>query len=105
MAETESHDRTEQPTQKKLDDARREGRIPRSRDLTAAAVMVTTGIALKVVGDSTGAQLGRMMQTGLRISQQQAFDSSLMASSFGNLTMMALMAVAPLLLLTMVAAL
>ncbi|HXC59106.1 MAG TPA: flagellar type III secretion system protein FlhB, partial [Steroidobacteraceae bacterium] len=105
MAETESHDRTEQPTQKKLDDARREGRIPRSRDLTAAAVMVTTGIALKVIGDSVGAQLGRMMQTGLRISHEQAFDSSQMASSFSNLAMMALVAVAPLLLMTMIAAL
>jgi flagellar biosynthesis protein FlhB len=33
---SERHDRTEAPTQKRLDDARREGRIPRSRDLTAA---------------------------------------------------------------------
>jgi flagellar biosynthetic protein FlhB len=105
MAETERHDRTEQPTQKRLDDARREGRIPRSRDLTAAAVMVTTGIALKVIGDSTGAQLGRMLQTGLRISHEQAFDSGLLASSFGHLAMMAMLAVAPLLLLTLIAAL
>jgi len=105
MAETERHDRTEQPTQKRLDDARRDGKIPRSRDLTAAAVMVITGIALKVIGDSIGAQLGRMMQTGLRISQQQAFDTTAMVSAFGHLTMMAMTAVAPLLLLTMMAAL
>ncbi len=105
MAETDQHDRTEQPTQKRLDDARREGRIPRSRDLTAAAVMVTTGIALKVIGDSTGSQLGRMMQSGLRISQQQAFDPTAMSSAFSHLAMMALTAVAPLLLLTLIAAL
>ena len=72
MSETESHDRTEQPTQKRLDDARNEGRIPRSRDLTAAAVMITAGIGLKMAGASAGSQLGQMMKAGLSIPREQA---------------------------------
>jgi flagellar biosynthesis protein FlhB len=105
MAETESHDRTEQPTQKRLDDARREGRIPRSRDMTAAAVMITTGIGLKTVGESVGTQLGQMMRAGLSIPRAKLLDENLLAGAFGDLALMALYAVAPLLLLTLIAAL
>lgn len=104
MSETEQHDRTEQPTQKRLDDARREGRIPRSRDLTAAAVMITTGIALKMAGTSVGTQLGQMMKSGLTISRAKLLDERLLAGTFGDLALMAAYAVAPLLLLTLVAA-
>jgi flagellar biosynthetic protein FlhB len=105
MADTERQDRTEAATPKRLEDARREGRIPRSRDLTAAAVMLTAGIALKVAGDSMARQLGGMMTSALSISREQAFDESAMVRAFGDLSSMALYAVAPVLLLTMVAAL
>src|SRR6187549_3190843 len=101
MAETERHDRTEPATPKRLDDARREGRIPRSRDLTAAAVMVTAGIALKTIGDTAGTRLGDMMKTGLAVTRERAFDPGAMTSAFAELALMALYAVAPLMLLTM----
>jgi flagellar biosynthesis protein FlhB len=104
MAETERHDRTEAPTQKRLDDARREGRIPRSRDLTAAAVMLAAGIALMVAGDSMGKNLAELMHNGLMISRDQIFDEGAMARAFGNLSLMALYAVAPVMLITLVAA-
>ena len=59
MAENDqAQERTEQPTQKRLDEARRKGHIPRSRDLTAAAVMLTGGTAYlsdtTVVRNTTG---------------------------------------------------
>jgi flagellar biosynthetic protein FlhB len=104
MSETESHDRTEQPTQKRLDDARNEGRIPRSRDLTAAAVMITAGIGLKMAGASVGSQLGQMMKAGLSIPREKLMDERLLAGAFGDLALMALYAVAPVLLLTLIAA-
>ena len=56
MSDAERQDRTESATPKRLEEARREGRIPRSRDLTAAAAMLTAGISLKVVGDSVARQ-------------------------------------------------
>lgn len=105
MSETaDRHDRTEAATPKRLEDARREGRIPRSRDLTAAAVMVTAGIALMVAGDSMGHQLGELMRNALTISRAQAFDEGAMARAFGSLSLLALYAIAPVLLLTLVAA-
>ena len=38
MSETDKHDRTEDATPKRLEEARKRGQIPRSRDLNAAAV-------------------------------------------------------------------
>ena len=104
MAETERHDRTEPATPKRLEDARREGRIPRSRDLTAAAVMLTAGIALTLAGNSMGSRLVAMMRGGLSISRERIFDERAMASAFGDLSGTALLAIAPVLLLTLVAA-
>src|SRR5688572_4002277 len=105
MAESDRHDRTEAPTQKKLEEARKEGRVPRSRELTAAAVMLAAGIVLMVSGDSIGARLGDLMRGGLTISRAQAFDVSAMTRGFGQLAMGALYAITPVLLVTLVAAL
>lgn len=105
MSETDRSDRTEQPTPKKLEDARREGRVPRSRELTTAAVMVTAGMVLTLAGDSIGAQLGQVMRGGLSVTREQAFDVSAMTRTFSQLGFTALSAIAPVLLVTLVAAL
>jgi flagellar biosynthetic protein FlhB len=105
MSEADRHDRTEAPTQKRLDDARKEGRIPRSRELSAAAVMLAAGMVLMISGDSIGAQLGELMRGGLSVTRDQAFDVSAMTRSFGELSRGTLLAIAPVLLVTLVAAL
>src|SRR5690606_32356796 len=105
MSETDRHDRTEEPTPKKLEDARREGQVPRSRELTTAAVMVTAGTVLMVAGDSIGAQLGAVMRGGLTVSREQAFDITAMTRTFSQLSMAALYSIAPVLLVTLLAAL
>jgi flagellar biosynthetic protein FlhB len=103
--ETEKHDRTEAPTQKRLDDARKEGRIPRSRELTAAAVMVSAGMLMMFSGHALGGRIGALMRSGLTITREQAFDTSAMTQTFGNLSVAALWAVAPVLGITLVMAL
>jgi flagellar biosynthesis protein FlhB len=105
MAETDHHDKTEAPSQKRLDDARKEGRVPRSRELTAAAVMVSAGLVLLVSGRSIGTKLGDLMRAGLSISPERAFDSAAMTQALGDLSVAALWAIAPVLGLTLVVAL
>jgi flagellar biosynthetic protein FlhB len=53
MADTDSRDRTESPTQKRIEDARRRGQVPRSRDLGAAAVTLVFGLAIVTFGMPT----------------------------------------------------
>ncbi len=106
MSDTaDRHDRTEQATPKRLEEARRDGRIPRSRDLTAAAVMLTAGVALLTLGDSIGMQLGELMQGSLRLSREQVLDTEQLVAFFAAQAGKALWAIAPILLITLVAAL
>jgi flagellar biosynthesis protein FlhB len=103
--ETDRHERTEAPTQKRLDEARRDGQIPRSRELTAAAVMVSAGILLLTMGGSLGARLGDMLRNGLSLSRAQAFDDGAVTRAFGDLSISAMWAIAPVLGITLIMAL
>jgi len=52
VAETESgQERTEEPSQKRLRDAREKGQVPRSRELGAAAVLGAAALVLLLLGD------------------------------------------------------
>jgi flagellar biosynthesis protein FlhB len=105
MADTDHHDKTEAPSQKRLDDARKEGRVPRSRELTAAAVMVAAGLVLMMSGRTIGTKLGDVMRAGLSISPQRVFDDAAMTQALGDLSVAALWAIAPVLGMTLVVAL
>ena len=98
-------ERTEQPTQKRLDEARRNGQIPRSTDLNTAAVVLVAGGGLHFLGRGLGDNLFEMMRGGLTISRTQALDESSAISMFAASLQHALLACAPILGLTLVAAL
>ena len=66
MAETETQERTEHATQKRLDEARKKGQIPRSRELTAAAVMIAAGVRCCSLGRGARRRSSReLMRSGL----------------------------------------
>ena len=105
MSESEGQERTESPTQKRLDDARKRGHIPRSRDLNTAAVVLMGGAALHFLGGHMGAQLHGMMQQGLSLSREQALDTTFMLSALASASAQALWVVIPALGLLFTAAL
>src|SRR6185312_13071145 len=104
MADEDS-ERTERPTQKRLDEARKKGQVPRSPELTTAAVVLIAGGGLHFLGGSVGAGLFEIMRSGLDISRDQVLDDSSAISQFGASAAHALLACAPVLGLTLVAAL
>ena len=105
MAENEGQERTESPTQKRLDDARKKGHIPRSRDFNTAAVMLVGGGALYFLGGRMGTQLHGMMKQGLSLSRDQALDTTFMLNSLASASAQALWVVVPAMALIFVAAL
>jgi flagellar biosynthetic protein FlhB len=105
MSETDRHDRTEPATQKRLDDARQRGQIPRSRDLTAAAVMLIAGLGLLFMGKGMGGQLAEMMRGGLMFSADEVQSTDALLTALKAATGAALWAIAPVLGLTLIAAL
>jgi flagellar biosynthetic protein FlhB len=105
MAENDqAQERTEQPTQKRLDDARRKGQIPRSRDLTAAAVMLAGGSALYMMGGYIGGQMHGMMRRSLSLTREQALDSMYLTPALSTAAFEGLSACVPVLLIILLAA-
>jgi flagellar biosynthetic protein FlhB len=105
VAEQSGQERTEQATPKRLEEARKRGQIPRSRELNTAAVMLAGGAGLYAFSGSMGSNFAGLMRGGLTISRDQALDSTLLFSTLSNATLKGMMAVAPVLGTIMLAAL
>ena len=104
MAENDQ-ERNEKPTGKRLEKAREEGQVPRSPELSAAAVLLVTAGGLRFLGGSIGGALYDIMRTGLAPSPATALDPGLALSTASAEMLRALLVCAPLLGLTLVAAL
>lgn len=74
MAESDSGERTEQPTAKKLADAREKGQIARSKELGTMFVLVGTACALLMVSSSLIAALSRMMKRLFSATRDEVMD-------------------------------
>ena len=104
MAENDAQERTEQATPKRLEEARRKGQIPRSRELSAAAVTLVGGAALYLLGGQITGQMAEMMRRSLSVSRDEATDSSYMLSALGTAAADGLWLSAPVLLAITLAA-
>jgi flagellar biosynthetic protein FlhB len=103
MAESDEHDRTESPSQKRLDDARKRGQVARSRDLAAAATTLAGGVGLTLLGGQMGSRLLAMMAAPLHFTPAQATDPALMVPVMRDALWAATQAIAPMIGLLMLA--
>ena len=74
MSETSKEDRTEQPSEKRLREAREKGQVPRSRELGNVAVLGCAVLALKATSGHVGAASRDWMRAAL------SFDRALLGS-------------------------
>ncbi|MFT5814655.1 MAG: flagellar biosynthetic protein FlhB, partial [Psychroserpens sp.] len=74
MAESDSGEKTEEPTAKKLSDARKKGQIARSKDLGTMFVLVGAALAVMLMGSSLVAGLSQMMTRLLSLSRKETMD-------------------------------
>ena len=71
-------EKTESATPKRLEDARKEGDVPRSRELSTFAVLMTAGVALWMSGKTLSQQLHATMVSGLSLDRTQIFDADVL---------------------------
>jgi flagellar biosynthetic protein FlhB len=96
MAESEQGgERTEEPSQKRLQDARERGQVPRSRELTNFATMIGGSAMLVAIGGSLAGRLSQTMRHGLSIDPQKLGDPDAMVSSLSEACLSALTALLP----------
>ncbi|BDZ74574.1 MULTISPECIES: flagellar biosynthesis protein FlhB [Methylophaga] len=82
MAEQTGQEKTEQPTGKRLEDARQKGQVPRSRELTTVLVLIASAIALFIMGSSLIEDMAAVMNESLVLSRKELFDPVAMVHHF-----------------------
>jgi len=104
--ESESgQEKTEEPTQKKLDDAKKKGQVPRSKDLNSMTIMVIGSASLMSLGPYMIGSISMTMEKALRLSRAEIFDTTTLISRFESTVFDALAGISPFLFLMTVVAL
>src|SRR5579863_1551756 len=88
-------ERTEEPSQKRLQDARERGQLPRSRELTNFATMIGGSATLVAVGGALSTHMSQMMRHGLAIDPQQLREPDGMFALLGDACISALTVLLP----------
>lgn len=99
MAEQSGQERTEQPTPKRLNEAREKGQIARSRELNTTAVLLTGAAGMLLLGDQLMNGLSKIMAQSLSLQRHILMDQASMLNLFAARGYDALLTVAPLLML------
>jgi flagellar biosynthesis protein FlhB len=91
MAESDGQEKTEEPTGRKLDQAKEKGQVPRSKELGTAVVLLAGVIGLSTVAKSLGGALLAVFSRNFSFTREQVFDPLSMipalADDIGNLIM------------------
>src|SRR5512144_1661740 len=88
MADNQSSgEKTEEPTQKKIDDARKKGQVWKSKDLSGVAVFLAGLGTLKATWDWTESQFRQLFTYAFdKASQTSVLDESIRGSMMHGLT-------------------
>ena len=104
MAESGA-ERTESATPKRLEEARKKGQVPRSSELSMAAVCIAAAASIYSLGRGTAAHLAEFMRNSLIVDPRRAVGDDVIWPAISQAGASALWIVAPILGATFVAAL
>ncbi len=102
MAQDSDLEKTEQPTPRRIEKARGDGDVPRSREFSTCVVLMTGGLGLMMMSGRLNQAMLSNMSSNLRVSREAAFDFSLLLSKIANGILDLLIAFAPLVLLLLI---
>jgi len=105
MAEDSDLEKTEQPSERRLEQAREKGQVARSRELSTFTVLLAGGATMWFMGSSFTQQLTKLLRDGLSFKQEQAFNPALMIPRLYDMSLEILLAFSPLLIAMLLAAL
>lgn len=84
MAEDSDQEKTEEPTAKRLEDARKKGQIARSKELGTTGVLVASAAALLIFGGNLATSLLTVMKGQFVLEREDAFDTTKMFTAMGE---------------------
>lgn len=81
---SDAHEKTEEPTEKKLSEARRKGQIARSKELSTALVLVVSATAFLMIGGQIASAIFAVTQRTFTLSRDETYDFKHMFQAWGN---------------------
>jgi flagellar biosynthetic protein FlhB len=104
MAEESDLEKTEPASERRLEKAREEGNVARSRELTTLVMLSTAIGGLWFTAESLGGTLGAALRRGLQFERGIAYEPQQMLARTAWMAMQTLLAMAPLFAMMVVAA-
>ncbi|MBN3563527.1 flagellar biosynthesis protein FlhB [Aliamphritea spongicola] len=104
MAEESGQEKTEEPTPKRLKDAKEKGDIARSKELATTVSLLAAAFGALMLGDTAATVMMDMMSYNFALDRQAAFDPNLMFQHLGHSLKEGMMSVALFFLIMLVAA-
>ncbi|MEN3365667.1 MAG: flagellar biosynthesis protein FlhB [Burkholderiales bacterium] len=74
MAEGSDQEKTEPASPRRLEQAREEGDIPRSREIATCTVLLAAGVGMMFTGEGLVHQLGRLLASGMSFDRSEVFE-------------------------------
>lgn len=105
MAEEDDsgQEKTEEASARKLEKAREEGQVPRSRELTTTAILLISGIGLYMFAGFMGSRILGLTRENFVISREAIFDPNTMLANLGSAMFDGFISIMPLVALLVVA--
>ena len=104
MAESDSGEKTEEPTAKKLTDARKKGQIARSKDLGTMFVLVGSAFAMMVMGNALVGALSTIMKRLFSLNRRETMDVNALMGVIADTTSAIIFPLAAIFIIIMIAA-
>lgn len=104
MAEDTGQERTEQPTPRRIQQAREKGQVPTSRELNTMLMMLLAGSSILFIGPGVVHDFLDMFRKHLNISRENIFDPTSMPVMLENAIIEALATLAPFFTIMVIAA-
>jgi flagellar biosynthetic protein FlhB len=104
MAEESDLEKTEEASPKRLEKAREEGDVPRSRELATVTVLLAAGFSMLMMGADLAEALKLSMSSGLTLERAYAYDPMILLMKISDNIYSLLIAFSPLALILFVVA-
>lgn len=88
-------ERTEDPSPRRLQEARERGQVPRSRELTTFAAMIAGSVALAATSSESAAKMSQLVRRFMSIDAHQLEDTQSMFTALREASVLALSALLP----------
>jgi len=95
MAEDTGQERTEEPTPRKMQQAREKGQVPTSRELNTMLMMLMAGTSILFIGPGIAKNFIDLFHRHLNISRENIFDTTAMPVMLESAILDALIYIAP----------